>query len=75
MGAPDFSFDVTALGGSPLLVPGVEAAVSSFVKHTVLRPFTYPEGFVYDFAQRSAAAAFEKPEVRGWSGVAMQAAP
>ena len=52
MGTPEFSYDISALGGNPYLLPGVEQLVASFVRENVLKPFTFPDGAVWQLVRR-----------------------
>ncbi len=48
---PAMSYDVTSMGARPLLIPGLELAVRSFVEDVALDPFTFPDGVVIDVAK------------------------
>ncbi|KAL4458138.1 hypothetical protein ABPG75_013003 [Micractinium tetrahymenae] len=61
VGTPEFSYQLNVLGGDPYLVPGVKMWVDSFMRETVLLPFTFPDGFVYDLTTHSVVPV-EKPE-------------
>lgn len=51
LGAPTVSYLVTSLGTNPLMIPGLEAWLNSFISNQVLQPFTFPEGFTVNFAE------------------------
>jgi len=48
---PAMSYDVTSMGARPLLIPGLELAVRSFVEDVALDPFTFPDGVIVDVAK------------------------
>ncbi|KAL4432777.1 hypothetical protein ABPG77_008103, partial [Micractinium sp. CCAP 211/92] len=61
VGTPEFSYQLNVLGGDPYLVPGIKLWVDSFMQETVLLPFTFPDGFIYDLTTHTVAPV-EKPE-------------
>ena len=48
---PEISYDVTSFGAKPLLIPGLEVAVRSFVEDVALDPFVFPDGITLDIAK------------------------
>lgn len=48
---PSMSYDVTSMGARPLLLPGLELAVRSFVEDVAMDPFTFPDGVVVDISK------------------------
>eukprot|EP00887_Chlorella_sp_A99_P007894 scaffold20.g7894.t1 len=61
MGAPEFSYRTSVLGGNPAFIRGLDSWINEFIKDVVLRPFLWPDGFVLDLAHLGATA-FETPE-------------
>lgn len=61
MGAPEFSYRTSVLGGNPAFIRGLDSWINEFIKDVVLRPFLWPDGFVLDLAHLGAIA-FETPE-------------
>lgn len=48
LGAPETSYQVSSMGANPLMIPGLEAWLNSFIENSVLEPFMFPEGFSVD---------------------------
>ena len=42
---PAISYEVSSFGANPLMLPGLESWMNSFIAENVMTPFTYPEGF------------------------------
>ena len=45
---PSISYEVSSFGANPLLVPGLESWMASFISEQVMNPFTYPDGYTID---------------------------
>ena len=45
---PAISYEVSSFGANPLLVPGLESWMGSFISEQVMNPFTYPDGYTID---------------------------
>lgn len=50
LGAPETSYQVSSFGANPLMIPGLEAWMNSFIENTVLEPFMFPGGFLLDIS-------------------------
>jgi len=58
---PAISYHVSSLGANPLMIPGLEAWLGSFIADQVLAPFTFPEGFVINVGELFGVAVSPPP--------------
>lgn len=46
--APSINYEVSSFGANPLMLPGLESWMNSFISEQVMNPFTFPDGFALD---------------------------
>lgn len=61
---PAISYEVSSFGANPLLVPGLESWMGSFISEQVMNPFTYPDGYSVDVSSLLGIESAAGPQIQ-----------
>lgn len=61
---PSISYEVSSFGANPLLVPGLESWMGSFISEQVMDPFTYPDGYTVDVGELLGLEGSGSPQMQ-----------